>query len=107
MRPIMTAKSKTTKKATKAERERFEKIAELGCILTIYRTQERGTIGQVHHLLSGRVPGRRSPHDRTIYLRHDFHQNASYSVHMLGAKGFAEFHGVSEEELLALTNELI
>jgi len=103
----MTAKSKTTGKATKAERERMDKVAGLGCILTIWKTRRYGTPGVIHHLLSGRVPGRRNSHDKTICLSPEYHTDGKASIHQLGSAGFENHHGVSEIDLLNYTNDLI
>lgn len=101
-------KLKVTGTPTKAESEWMDRIAELGCILTIYLTGVRHTPGCVHHLLTGRIPGRRSPHSRTICLRPEYHEVIyPQSIHALGVDGFERVHGISEEQLWRMTKDIL
>jgi len=92
---------------TNAERERMDKLADLGCILTYYKTGVTGTPAAIHHMLTNRTPSRRSGHDRTIPLAPRYHQTSNEAIHVMGRKRWEAHHGVTEEELLALANEMI
>lgn len=98
---------KLTATPTKAERERMDRIARMGCILSYFKSGQWGTPGAVHHMLTGRVPGRRAPHSRTICLAPRYHQYSPEALHDLGLERFAEVHGITEEELFEMTNEFI
>lgn len=92
---------------TKAERERMDKLAEFGCILTYYKTGQTGTPAAIHHMLTGRTPSRRCGHDRTIPLAPHYHQTSNEAIHVMGRKRWEEHHGITEEALFELANEMI
>jgi hypothetical protein len=92
---------------TKAERERMDTIARMGCILSFYKSGLWGTPGVVHHMLTGRVPSRRASHMRTICLAPRYHQYSPEAIHDLGLDRFAALHGITEEGLFDLTNEMM
>ena len=113
-RPIVEKGQKTkshglkkTGAATKKEAERMDKIANFGCILSYYKTGISGTPCEVHHLLMNRIPGRRAPHNRTIGLSPELQRLGPEAVHILGLDRWEKLHGISEEALLTLTNEVI
>lgn len=98
---------KTTGAPTKAEKARMDAIREFGCILTYYKTGIRGTPCAVHHMLTGRIPGRRNNHMRTIGLAPRYHQDSPEAIHTLNREPWEKLHGVTEERLWELTNEVI
>ncbi len=69
-------------------------IAELGCCLCL-RNGHPDTPAEAHHVRNG---GRRDT-SPVIPLCMEHHRGAT-GVHNLGSRGFTEFHGISEEELL-------
>ena len=105
-RPIMQKIGhKTTGTPTKAEKQRMDTIANMGCVLSFYKSGQWGTPGAIHHMLTGRIPSRRAPHSRTICLAPRYHQYSPEAIHDLGIDRFACLHGISEDELFELTNE--
>lgn len=62
-----------TKHKTRADRERFDKLQEIGCIVSLAYFNRRGVPGDIHHLLTG---GRRYPdqHQMTICLEPWYHR---------------------------------
>lgn len=92
---------------TPAERKRrFNAIAEMGCCVCVREGLGR-TPPAIHHILEGRIPGRRNTDDQTIGLCPYHHQHGpkGEAVHA-GVKSFVANHG-SELELLAWTNKHI
>ena len=69
-------------------------IAELGCCLCLRNGHD--TPAEIHHVRRGGKPRNISP---VIPLCPEHHRGAT-GVHNLGSRGFTEFHGISEEELL-------
>ena len=98
---------KKTGKPTKAEQARRDAILEFGCILTYYKTGITGTPCHWHHMLTGRIPGRRNNHMRTIGLAPKYHQDSPEAIHTLNREPWEKLHGVTEERLWELTNEMI
>ena len=96
---------KTTGTPTKAEKKRMDRVAGMGCILSFYKSGQWGTPGAIHHMLTGRIPSRRSPHSRTICLAPRYHQYSPEALHDLGLDRFAEVHGITEEQLFELTEQ--
>lgn len=99
-----------TKAATKAQKERFGKLQELGCICCLnesngYRAPD------IHHILDC---GRRMGHDYTIPLCPYHHRGVITSPHEVyrgpsladGKKPFESWYG-SQVELLEQVNDLI
>jgi len=87
--------------ATKLENERNRKIAELGCSLCRHQGNE-GTPAELHHIRRGGVRSL-SP---VIPLCPFHHRGANTSIHS-GRKWFESHYGITEEELLEKTKELI
>lgn len=83
------------------ERIRFGKLAEMGCILCRHLGTP-GTPAEIHHLREGMGLGQRAAHDRTIPLC-PTHHRSSQGFHGLGKRGFESAYGVSELDLLAMT----
>jgi hypothetical protein len=88
--------------ATKNEKEKYRKIAELGCSLCRYLGNE-GTPAELHHI---RRSGRRSD-SPVIPLCPYHHRGSNTSIHGMGRKRFNREFGISEEQLLEQTLELI
>ena len=87
--------------ASKLEKERNRKIAELGCSLCRHQGNE-GTPAELHHIRRGGVRSL-SP---VIPLCPFHHRGANTSIHS-GRKWFEKHYGITEEELLEQTEKLI
>jgi hypothetical protein len=87
-------------------RDRFDAIFDIGCCVCVREGYGR-TPPEIHHLLTGRIPGRRNSDDQTIGLCpfHHRHGNFGDAVHA-GKKSFEARHS-TEKELLEWTNEAI
>lgn len=90
---------------TKAERARFSKLVDIGCILCRH-IGTPGTPAEIHHLRSGQGMSQRAPHDKTIPLC-AYHHRSNEGYHGLGKRGFEATYGVSELDLLAMADGLI
>ena len=88
--------------ATKSEKEKYRKIAELGCSLCRHQGSE-GTPAELHHI---RRTGRRSDAP-VIPLCPYHHRGSNTSIHGMGRRRFEAEYDVTEESLLAQTLELI
>ena len=88
--------------ATKSEKEKYRKIAELGCSLCRHQGSE-GTPAELHHI---RRTGRRSDAP-VIPLCPYHHRWPNTSIHGMGRRRFETEYDVTEESLLAQTLELI
>ena len=87
---------------TKAERQRYQKLADLGCILCRFLGFGE-TKGHIHHI---RRLGMKRANAPTICLCHEHHVGNT-GVHGMGKKAFAAHYGVSEEDLLEQTEKLL
>jgi hypothetical protein len=88
--------------ATKLEKEKFRKIAELGCSLCRHQGNE-GTPAELHHIRRGGVRSL-SP---IIGLCPYHHRGSNTSIHGMGRKRFEQEYCITEEELLEQTEKLI
>ena len=88
-----------TNMATKAEKEHFGRLADLGCILCIHLGYGEGSPAEIHHIRKG---GKRS-NAPVIALCPEHHRGNS-GIHLLGSKGFYKTYNVSENDLLEITN---
>ena len=88
--------------ATKLEKERFRKIAELGCSLCRHQGNE-GTPAELHHIRRGGIRSQ-SP---VIGLCPYHHRGSNTSIHGMGRKRFELEYQITEEELLEQTKRLI
>ena len=79
----------------------FNKIAELGCILCSEVLGFTGTPSELHHIR--RYGGKRST-SPVIPLCPEHHRGNS-GVHGLGAKGFENKWGITQERLLEQVNK--
>ena len=87
--------------ATKSEKEKYRKIAELGCSLCRHQGNE-GTPAELHHIRRGGIRSR-SP---IIPLCPFHHRGSNTSIHS-GRKWFEKHYGITEEELLEQTEKLL
>jgi len=87
---------------TKNEKEKYRKIAELGCSLCRHQGNE-GTPAELHHIRRGGVRSR-SP---IIPLCTYHHRGSNTSIHGMGRKRFEQEYGITEEQLLEKTESLI
>jgi Recombination enhancement, RecA-dependent nuclease len=88
--------------ATKHEKEKYRKIAELGCSLCRHQGNE-GTPAELHHIRRGGIRSR-SP---VIPLCTYHHRGSNTSIHGMGRKRFEQEYGITEEQLLEKTESLI
>jgi len=88
--------------ATKAEKELYRKIAELGCSLCRHQGNE-GTPAELHHI---RRTSKRS-NAPVIPLCPYHHRGSNTSIHGMGRKRFEREYSITEEQLLVQTEDLI
>ena len=88
--------------ATKHEKEKYRKIAELGCSLCRHQGNE-GTPAELHHIRRGGIRSK-SP---VIPLCTYHHRGSNTSIHGMGRKRFEQEYGITEEQLLEKTESLI
>jgi hypothetical protein len=88
--------------ATKLEKEKYRKIAELGCSLCRHQGNE-GTKCELHHIRRGGIRSN-SP---VIGLCPYHHRGSNTSIHGMGRKRFELEYQITEEELLEQTKRLI
>jgi hypothetical protein len=86
---------------TKSEKEKYRKIAELGCSLCRHQGNE-GTPAELHHIRRGGIRSR-SP---VIPLCPFHHRGSNTSIHS-GRKWFENHYGITEEELFEQTEKLL
>ena len=87
---------------TKNEKEKYRKIAELGCSLCRHQGNE-GTPAELHHI---RRAGKRSTAP-VIPLCPYHHRGSNTSIHGMGRKLFERTFKITEEELLVQTEKLL
>lgn len=87
---------------TKNEKERYRKIAELGCSLCRHQGNE-GTLAELHHT---RRAGKRSSAP-VIPLCPYHHRGSNTGIHGMGRRSFESTYEITEEELLVQTKRLI
>ena len=90
----------------KERKRRFEAIVEEGCCVCV-RAGLGPTPPAIHHVMRGRVPGRRNDDEHTIGLCPYHHQNGPIgeAIHA-GIESFEAAHGL-ELALLEWTNKRI
>jgi len=88
--------------ATKAEKQHYDKVARLGCILC-YTQGNEGTPAELHHI---RRTGKRSSAP-IIPLCPYHHRGANTSIHGMGRKRFELEYQTTEENLLEQTKRLL
>jgi len=90
---------------TEAERKHYAKLARLGCILCRCKgITETDTEVEIHHIR--RYGGKRSL-SPAVPLCAYHHRLGDSSYHSLGAKGFQKYWGISPEQLVEMTNDLL
>lgn len=82
--------------ATKLEKEKYRKIAELGCSLCRHQGQE-GTPAELHHIRRGGIRSK-SP----VIPLCPYHHRGQGGIHGMGRKSFERTYKLSEEELLEM-----
>ena len=87
----------------KSEKEKYRKIAELGCSLCRY-LQLGETPAELHHIRRGNIPRAQAP---VIGLCPYHHRGSNTSIHGMGRKRFEREYAITEEELLEQTERLI
>jgi hypothetical protein len=87
--------------ATKLEKEKLRKIAELGCSLCRHQGNE-GTPSELHHIRKAGVRAK-SP----IIPLCTNHHRGNIGLHGMGRKRFETVYKITEEELLEQTERLI
>ena len=88
--------------ATKNEKKRLNKIAELGCILCSEILGFEGTQAELHHV---RRHGNVRSASPVLALCPEHHRNGNDSIHRMGVNGFEKKWGISCEELLERQNQ--
>ncbi len=88
--------------ATKAQKDHYRRVAELGCSLCRHQGNE-GTPAELHHV---RRTSKRSLAP-VIPLCPYHHRNANTSIHGMGRKRFEREYAITEEELLVQTKALL
>ena len=88
---------------TKNEKERYRKIAELGCSLCRHQGNE-GTPAELHHIRRGNIPRSQAP---VIPLCTYHHRGSNTSIHGMGRRQFEIVYQITQEELLEQTKRLI
>ena len=88
---------------TKVEKEKYKRIAELGCSLCRHQGNE-GTPAELHHIRRGNIPRTQAP---VIGLCPYHHRESNTSIHGMGRKRFEREYAITEEELLEQTERLI
>jgi len=83
--------------ATKAEKEHFGKLADLGCILCIHLGYGEGSPAVIHHI---RRAGKRS--NAPVIPLCPEHHTGNSGIHGLGRKRFESVYGLTEEYLLEI-----
>jgi len=86
---------------TKAEKEHYDKVARLGCILCRHLGYGE-TPPHLHHI---RRAGKRS--NAPVVPLCPSHHTGDIGIHGLGRKAFERKYGVTEEELLGYTLDLL
>ena len=88
--------------ATKLEKQKYRKIAELGCSLCRH-LQLGETPAELHHIRRN-MPRNLAP---VIPLCPYHHRGSNTSIHGMGRKRFELEYQITEEELLKQTETLI
>lgn len=92
--------------ATKAEKDNYARLARLGCILCkqIGIREIEDSPVEMHHVR--RFGGKRE-NAPVIPLCATHHRLGNTSFHSLGAKGFSKYWGITPEQLIEKTRDLL
>lgn len=90
---------------TRADRIRYGKLADMGCILCRHLGTP-GTPPEIHHLRDGQGMGQRAPNALTIPLC-AYHHRGPEGYHGKGKRAFEAAYGVTERELLEMTDGVL
>lgn len=86
----------------KSEKQHYDKIARMGCILCIHLGLGE-TPAEIHHIR--RFGGKRE--NAEVIALCPEHHRGNTGVHGLGRKGFEARYGIDEQALLLQTQKLI
>lgn len=92
---------------TKAEKDHYDKLSNIGCIVcriihNIYSPAE------IHHLRHNAGTGKKSAFDKSIPLCALHHRLGGHGVsYHAGRRAFEQSVGYTEVELLELTNQIL
>jgi hypothetical protein len=89
--------------ASKLEKQKYRKIAELGCSLCRHQGNE-GTPAELHHIRRGNIPRAQAP---VIPLCTYHHRGSNTSIHGMGRRQFEIVYQITQEELLEQTKRLL
>ena len=87
---------------TKAQKKHYDKVANLGCSLCRHLGYGESPC-EIHHI---RRAGKRDTAP-VIGLCPEHHRGTTYGIHGLGRRAFEALHGITEEELLEQTSEIL
>jgi len=87
--------------ATKAEKEHYAKLAELGCI-ACHVLGYGCSPCEIHHIRTGTGMAQKSHWSKAVGLCHNHHRNGGHGVAIhAGIEAFEKTIGMTEVELLA------
>lgn len=87
----------------KEQRKHYDQVARFGCSLCHFVLGYSGTPCEIHHI---RRAGKRDTAP-VIGLCPEHHRGTKAGIHGVGRRAFEKIHGITEEELLEKTLELI
>lgn len=92
---------------TKTEREHYDKLHNLGCI-ACYVLGYGNSPAEIHHIRHETGAGRKAAFNEAIPLCPRHHRLGGYGIaYHSGRLGFERHVGMTEVELLELTNKLL
>ena len=92
---------------TNKEREHYDKLSSIGCIVC-HLLYDVHTPAEVHHIRHEAGAGRKSAYDKAIPLCPQHHRLGGYGVsYHAGRRAFEQAVGYTEVELLEITKELM
>mgnify|MGYP003348758697 CR=1 FL=1 len=86
---------------TKAQKKHYDKVANLGCSLCRHLGLGESP-AHLHHI---RRAGKRD--NAPVIPLCPIHHTGKYGIHGMGRRAFEALHGITEEELLEQTLDLI
>jgi hypothetical protein len=92
---------------TKAEREHYDKLASLGCIVCRYLGFGFSP-SEIHHIRHGAGAGQKSHYSKAIPLCPNHHRLGGHGIALhAGRRTFEQNVGKTEVELLELTTQYL